>query len=138
MNKRLTSTRLILAIISTGLEEAAIWAVWRWALPGTGVDLPLFLLIIMMIAWAVLSICLFIFTTRALKRQVQAGLPSMVGTGGKAASRLAPKGMVKIRGELWGAIAEGDTINTGEDILVIEQKGLKLIVRRIHKDEVKR
>ena len=130
MNKKLTRTRLVLAVISTGLEEAAFWAIWRWALPDFGIELPFALLITAMAAWAVFSTWLFIFTTRTLKRQAQAGLPSMVGTRGKAAGTLNPEGQVKIRGELWGAISDEGKIDAGEEVVIVGQDGLKLSVRK--------
>jgi membrane-bound ClpP family serine protease len=130
MNKNLTRTRLILAIISTSLEEVAIWSIWRWLLPEFGILLPVWLLVVIMVAWAVFGTWLFIFTTIALKKQATAGLPSMVGTVGKASGSLAPDGMVKIRGELWGAVSEEGNIADGEGIIVTGENGLKLLVRK--------
>jgi membrane-bound ClpP family serine protease len=138
MNDKLTVTRLVLAIISTSLEEIAIWAIWRWVLPDFRIELPLALLITVMIAWAAFSTWLFIFTTRTLKRQAQAGLPSMVGTRGKAASLLDPEGQVKIRGELWGAVSDEGKIDAGEDVAIVGQNGLKLSVRKIDGADAKR
>jgi membrane-bound serine protease (ClpP class) len=58
-------------------------------------------------------------------------LPSMVGTSGKAASTLAPEGMVRIKGELWVATsAEGD-VAVGEEVEVVGEDGLKLFVRKV-------
>ncbi|OGO07950.1 MAG: hypothetical protein A2Y92_02180 [Chloroflexi bacterium RBG_13_57_8] len=129
MNRNLTLARLALAVLSTTLEEAAIWVVWRWLLPEFDINIPISALIVIMIGWAAFSTWLFILTTRALKRQAAVGLPSMVGAVGKAASRLAPEGLVKIRGELWGAMAEGRNIEPGEEIVVEKERGLKLYVR---------
>jgi membrane-bound serine protease (ClpP class) len=130
MNNRLTRTRLILAVITTGLEIAAIWAIGRLALPDLGIELPLMLLIAVTIFWAAFSTWLFIFTTRTLKKQAQAGLPSMIGTKGKVIRPLNPDGLVKIRGELWGAAADNGEIEVGEDVIVVGQNGLKLSVRK--------
>lgn len=130
MNKNLTRTRLILAIISTSIEEVAIWAIWRWLLPEFGIILPAWVLVCIMAAWAVFGTWLFIFTTIALKKQATAGLPSMVGTVGKAAGNLDPEGMVKIRGELWKAVAEEGGIADGERIEVTGENGLQLLVRK--------
>jgi membrane protein implicated in regulation of membrane protease activity len=132
-DKRLTHARLILAIISTGAEEVAIWAVWRWVLPDLDIYLHPAVLIAIMVAWAGFCAWFFIFTTKTLKKQAQVGLPSMVGMKGKAAGPLCPEGMVKIKGELWGAAAEKDAINPGEDVEVVGQAGLKLTVRRVRK-----
>ena len=130
MNKKLTLVRLIMAIISMALEELAFWVVWRWLLPEFGIKLSFSVLIGVMAAWAVFGTWLFIFTTQVLKKQAMVGIPSMVGAKGRAVDRLAPKGMVKIRGELWGATSiEGD-IDAGENIVVVSEDGLKLLVRK--------
>lgn len=130
MNKNLTRTRLILAVISTSIEEVGIWAIWRWLLPEFDIILPVWLLVVIMVAWAVFGTWLFIFTTWALKKKAPPGLPSMVGTVGKATGALAPEGMVKIRGELWGAISEEGNISDGESIVVTGENRLKLVVRK--------
>ena len=105
----MTTARLILAIVSTSLEEVAIVAIWRWLLPEFGIYLPFSVLIGVMVAWAVFAVALFVFTTRTLKKQTVVGLPTMIGSRGKVASSLAPEGLVRIRGELWGATsAEGN------------------------------
>lgn len=136
---KLTRARLILAIISTSLEEVAIYVIWRWLLPEFGIELPVQVLIGVMAAWAAFGIWLFVFTTRTLRKQVPVGLPSMVGTRGRIASRLAPEGMVRIKGELWGATsAEEGNIDAGEDVVVVSEDGLKLFVRRVGDSKAKR
>jgi len=128
--RTLTTARLILAIISTSVEEVAIVAIWRWLLPEFDIYLPFSVLVGVMIAWAAFSVTLFVFTTRTLKKQTVVGLPTMVGSKGKAASALAPEGMVRIKGELWGATCEVGNINAGEAVEVVGEDGLKLVVRR--------
>jgi membrane-bound ClpP family serine protease len=131
MHSRLTTARLVLAIVSTSLEEVAIWVIWRWLLPEFGIKLPVAALIGMMVAWAALGTWLFIFTTRALQKQASVGLPSMVGARGRVVSRLAPEGLVRIRGELWAAASNAGDIEVGADIMVVSEQGLKLSVRKI-------
>jgi membrane-bound ClpP family serine protease len=131
MNKRFTLTRLVLAVISMALEQVAIWAVWQWLLPYFNINLHIGVLIGVMAGWGIIGTCIFIFTTSVLKKQKVIGQTSMVGTTGKAAGKLSPEGMVKIRGELWGAIAEEGEIIAGEGIVVTGEKGLKLLVRKI-------
>ena len=131
MDSRLTTTRLVLAVVSTSLEEVAIWVIWRWLLPEFGVNLPVAVLITVMAVWAALGTWLFVFTTRALQKQAAVGLPSMVGAVGKVASQMAPEGLVRIRGELWGATSDEGSIEAGEDVVVVSEHGLKLFVRKI-------
>ena len=59
------------------------------------------------------------------------GLQTMVGTKGKVASPLTPEGLVRIKGELWRAVSAEGNVNTGEQVEVVEEDGLKLIVRKI-------
>ena len=131
------TARLIIAIVSNILEEVAIVVIWRWLLPEFGIRLPLSALIGVMIAWAIFSVSLFVFTTRTLSRQILVGLPTMIGSKGKVASPLAPDGLVRIKSELWGAISPEGNIDKGEEIAVVGEDGLKLIVRRNKSDELK-
>jgi membrane-bound ClpP family serine protease len=138
MNKRLTRIRFVLAVLSTGLEEVAVWAIWIHVLPNYGIDLPAALLITVMVVWAAFCAWLFIFTTRTLNKQSQAGLSSMMGTSGEAVKDLDPEGQVKIRGELWTAVADEGKIQAGEKITVVRQNGLKLWVSKIDSGKTKR
>jgi len=130
MNKRLTSTRLVLAIISMALQQVSIWLIWRWVLPEFGLKWPVPALIGIMAGWAVIGTWIFIFTTSVLKKQTPAGVTSMVGTTGTTTTKLVPEGMVKIRGELWSARSTGGDILAGEDIVVTGEERLKLLVRK--------
>lgn len=130
MNKSFTITRLVLAIVSDILEEFAIYAVWRWLLPAFNINLHVGILIGVMVGWLVFSAWLFIFTTGVLKKKPHIGQTSMVGAEGTTAGSLNPKGMVKIRGELWGAVSEEGDILPDEAIIVTGEKGLKLLVRK--------
>lgn len=126
----MTTARLILAIITTSVEETAIVIIWRWLLPELGINLPFPVLIGVMVAWAVFSVSLFIFTTRVIKKQTVVGLPTMVGSKGKVASRIAPEGLVRIKNELWTAKAIEGNIDKGEEVDVVGEDGLKLMVRK--------
>jgi membrane-bound ClpP family serine protease len=130
MKKKLTSPRLLLAIISTVLEIAVIWAIWQWLLPELGVRVGVWVLIIVSVVWLLFSIFLYINGTAALKKKEFAGLSSMIGMPGQAVGMLAPVGMVKIKGELWNATSEEGSINPGEKITVTGEDRLKLVVRK--------
>jgi len=124
------SVRLIIAIVTTTLEEAAIAAVVLWLLPKVDFHLPLFVLIIFMLAWAGFAVFSYRMGSRALRRKPEGGLADMLGTRGKVVKRLDPEGMIRIKGELWKAKSAGRKIETGEEVTVVGQKGLKLIVER--------
>ncbi len=121
--------RLILAIVSTILEEVAIVVIVLWALPQVEIQIPLWGLIIIMVAWAAYSIFTFRLGTRALIREQVVGFPNMIGTRGEVVSPLTPEGLIRIRGELWIARTDGDVIKPGGKVIVIDQKRLKLVVQ---------
>ena len=122
------TARLIFAIFSTLLEEAALVVIVLWGLPELGIHIPLAGLIALMAAWGAFSVITYRIGSRALRKKAVAGLPSMVGTKGKVVSPLAPKGMVRIKGELWEAMSSGVDMDVGEEVVVVGQYGLRLIV----------
>ena len=129
MNKKM-SGRLIIAIVSTVLEEAALAVGVLWGLPKLGIHIPLWVLIIVMLAWGAYTIITYRMGSRALRRKPVHGLTAMLGSEGKVVSPLAPKGMVRIKGELWVAKSASGRMDTGEEVTVVRQDGLKLIVRK--------
>jgi len=131
------TTRLILAVISTVLEEAALAAIVLVGLPRIGIKLPLVVLITLMVAWGVFSVFTYWIGSRALRKKPVVGLPAMVGGKGKVASPLTPEGFVRIKGELWEAKSAGGEIDTGEEVTVVGQDGLKLVVRKITPRDLK-
>jgi len=119
-----------LAILGTLLEEAALAAVVLWGLPLLGIHLPLAGLIALMAVLLAFAVITYRLGSRALGRKPVVGLSDMVGSQGKAVSRLDPEGLVRIKGELWESKSDGRRINAGEEVTVVGQEGLKLIVRR--------
>jgi len=122
------TARLIYAIVSILLEEAAIVAVVLVGLPQLGIEVPVGALIAVMVAFAVFSVLLYRAGSQALRRKPVA-LSVMVGSKGKVVSPLAPIGFIKIKDELWEAESVGSKISIGKEVMVVEQDGLKLTVR---------
>jgi len=122
------TARLIYAIVSILLEEAAIVAVVLVGLPQLGIEVPVGVLIAVMVAFAVFSVLLYRAGSQALRRKPVA-LSVMVGSKGKVVSPLAPIGFIKIKDELWEAESVGSKISIGKEVMVVEQDGLKLTVR---------
>ena len=123
------SGRLVLAIISTLLEETALAVIVLLGLPHLGIRIPLAGLIALMVVWGAFSVTTYRMGSRALRKKPVVGLPDMVGSKGKVASPLTPEGLVRIKGELWVATSARKRINTGEEVTVVGQDGLKLVVR---------
>ena len=122
--------RLILAIVSSLLEEVALVVVVLWGLPQIDVHIPLAGLVAMMVALGAYDIFSYRMGSKALRQRPVMGLPAMVGSRGKVAIPLSPEGMVKVKGELWKATSEGGVLDIGDEITVVGQDGLRLIVRK--------
>ena len=131
------TARLILAIVSTFLEEVALVVIWRWGLPHFDIYIPMSVLIGVMVAWGIYAITTFQIVSWTLRRKGVAGLPTMVGCRGRVVSPLAPEGMVSIKSELWGAKSDEGNIGKGEEVMVVGQDGLKLIVCKSGKRKLK-
>jgi len=122
--------RLAIGIIRLGLELLALYAIWRWILPDLDIELPLFLIILAMVAWSSFSVVRFVLATRALRRPETPGLPSPIGGVGRVLTPLTPQGTVKIKGETWSAIlVEGERAEVGEEVTVMDMDGLCLHVQ---------
>lgn len=126
------TARLILAIVSLILEEAAIAVIVLMGLPRLGINLPLPALIAVMVLWLVYAVVTYRIGSSALRRKPLVSLPDMLGGRGKVVRQLAPEGLVRIKGELWVAKSAGKQIDVGKEIIVVEQDGLKLVVRENH------
>ncbi len=122
--------RLIWAIISNLFEEAALAVIVLLGLPKLGIRIPLPGLIALMAAWAAFSVFIYRLGSRALMRKPVVSLPDMVSSRGKVVSPLDSEGLVRIKGELWVAKSASGRMDTGEEVTVVGQEGLKLVVRK--------
>ena len=123
------SGRLILAVVSTILEEAALAVIVLVGLPELGINLHLAVLIVLMLAWAVIAVLNYRAGSRALQRQPVVGLGTMVGSRGRVVKQLQPEGLIKVGGELWQAKSVGPDIDSGNEVIVVGQDRKILIVR---------
>jgi len=132
------NARLIVAIISTLLEETAMAVIVLFGLPQLGIETSLAGLIALMVAWLAVSVIIYRIGSRALRRKPLEKLPDMVGSQGKVVSPLAPEGLVMIKGELWIAKSASGKMNLGDKVAVVEQNGLRLVVRKDRSGDLKR
>ena len=123
------NARLVTAILTNLLYEAIIVAVLKWGLPRLGIDLPLYGIILICVAFLMYAVVMFVVGSRTLAKRPMPGFTTMVCLEGQVVSRLAPEGTVKIEGELWNARAESGTIDVGADVVVVRQYGLRVVVR---------
>jgi len=67
---------------------------------------------------------------RAFRQPLTTGPQWLVGETGVALTSLSPEGQVRVRGEIWRSIAEGEAIPEGERVKVVRVDNLTLRVRR--------
>ncbi len=122
--------RLVIAVVTTVLEEVIIVAIVLWGLPELGIHIPLGGLIAITVIWAANAVIFYQIGSRALRRRPVSGLGNVVGDKGKVISTLAPDGVVRIGSELWEGKSASGQVDVGEEVTVLEQDGLKLIVAK--------
>ena len=118
----------IFSIVTALVGEAAIAAIILWLLPRWGVNIPMWGLIVLMLAFGVYQGVTYRIGKRALDRKPVVSPQAMVGCCGRAATPLAPDGYVQVAGELWRALSIGPSIGEGEEIIIVEVKRLTLFV----------
>jgi len=84
---------------------------------------------------AIFFITIATIAFRAYIRKPASGSEGMIGLVGAVVSRIAPNGKVFIHGEYWNAYGE-EVIEEGEEVEVIEIKGLKIKVKKIIKKNI--
>jgi membrane-bound serine protease (ClpP class) len=87
----------------------------------------------------VLAVAFIIFIIYAIVKgqrlKLSAGVEDMIGKEAVVQTTLNPKGTVLAEGELWTAIAEGSTIEPGEEVTITKVEGLKLWVTKKSKEK---
>jgi len=122
----------VLAITTSLLEQAALVTVVLWLLPRAAINIPLWGLILMMIALGVYN-----YTNYRLGRKALVKKPVIspdIGSRGRTTTPVSPKGYVRVNGELWQA-SSSSTIDVGEEIIIVGREGMTLLVSPIEKDD---
>ena len=119
------------SITTSILEEAALVAVVLWLLPGFGINIPLWGLILLMIALGAYSYVTSRLEKKALDKKPMI-LPD-IGSRGKVTTPLTPKGYVRIGSERWKASSINSTIDTGGEVIVVGIEGMTLLVAPLNK-----
>ena len=88
-------------------------------------------LIVVIIVCVILVAALVIYAIiKGQRRKLTAGVEDMIGKIAVAQTNINPKGTVLAEGELWTAVATGDKIEPGEEVVITKVQGLKLWVTK--------
>ena len=121
----------VLTITTALLEQAALVAVVLWLLPRVAINIPLWGLILMMIALGVYN-----YTTYRLGKKALVRKPIIspdIGSRGRTTTPISPTGYVRVNGELWQA-SSSSTIDIGKEITVVGIEGMTLLISPIEED----
>ena len=116
------------AIVGWMLEEAILVAAVLWLLPQFDVNLPLWVLGILMAALAIYSYIMYRVGRSTFLIRPKVAAETVIGNGGKVTKRLAPEGYVKVQGVLWKATCVESELEVGDEVVVVGIEGLRLIV----------
>ena len=119
----------IYSIITTLLQEAALAGVVLWILPQFDISIPLWILIIVMVAFGIWGYISYRMCKKTLDKEIVTSSTAMIGKKGRATTSLNPEGIIRIHGQLWKARADS-TMDEDEEVVIMGIKGLTLFVTR--------
>lgn len=109
---------LILGVMMVGVYKEP------W-IGGVSSDLVKGVAIALLIAFAVF----FLLIRRTVRKPPVVGKGELIGQVGVAVTGIAPRGLIKLRGELWTATSK-EYIKEGERVVVRDVKGIMLVVQK--------
>jgi membrane protein implicated in regulation of membrane protease activity len=112
-------------LATTLVEEAALAAVVLWLLPRIGVNIPIWGLVVMMVALASYASVNYRLNTKALARK-PLNWPE-AGSRGRTTTPVSSRGYVRVDGELWQASSDS-AIEADEEVAIVGRKGMTLLI----------
>ena len=87
-------------------------------------------------AWMLKDLLLYPWLRSAYEISTRTGSKTLIGYKGVAESLLAPDGLIRVRGELWRAVAipRDVVIQTGIAVEIIDANGMTVFVRPLSDD----
>ncbi len=117
------------SISRTIFEEAALAAVVLWLLPWFGINIPVWLLIVFMVAWAVYSCFISSLVEKVTDKAAAVGGGALIGIKCTTTTPLHPDGYVRVGNELWLAHSMSGDIDVEAEVVVVSIKRLTLLVK---------
>jgi membrane protein implicated in regulation of membrane protease activity len=118
----------LFCLVTTIIEEAVLVAVLLWLLPHFGINIPIWLFVVLVLAWAGWSYLTYRLGKSAISKTPAVGPEAMVGTICQTTTSLCPVGYVQAGTELWRAYSIAGDIDAGVEVVIVGIKGLTLFV----------
>ncbi len=119
----------IYSLVRTLFDEAALAALVLWLLPGVGINFPVWLLIVFMVAWAVYSYFTSRLVGKLIGRAAAVGPEALIGIKCITTTPLSPEGYVRVGTELWRACSMAEGIEIGTEVIIVGINRLTLLVK---------
>jgi membrane-bound ClpP family serine protease len=116
------------SLVTTLAEEALLVIVLLAVLPRFGIVIPVWLVVVLPLAWAAWSYFAYRLGKKVIGRTSVAGTEALVGTRCKTSTPLSPVGYVRAGSELWRARSISGDIDAEVEVIISEVKGLTLFV----------
>ena len=111
------------------VEEVILVVTLSWFLPRVGINIPLWLIIVLMEAWAAYSYLTSRLAAKVIGREVTVGAETLIGVKCTTTTPLLPDGYVRVGNELWQARSMAGDIETGAEVIIVNINRLTLIVK---------
>jgi membrane-bound ClpP family serine protease len=112
-------------------EEAVLATLFFWILPQFNTLLPFWLIIVIMLLYAIYFFVTSLLIAKMEKRPSVVGLESFINSRCQTITELIPEGYVKVGVELWRGRSTSGNISSGNEVIIEEVKGLVLIVKNV-------
>ena len=122
----------VYSLIGTIVEQGAIFIIIRWWLPQIGIEVPWWGLALVMGAFLVYSIYTYSKGRAAMRQTPLVAPETVIGSRGRVATSLDPRGYVRVKGELWKAQSEY-RLEPDDEIVVVGVRGIQLVVAPVKK-----
>jgi membrane-bound ClpP family serine protease len=121
-------TFAIFNLVTTSAEEVVLVVVLMVILPRLGVNIPIQLVVLSIVVWATWSYITYRLGARTIDKMPVVGAEALIGIRCRTITPLSPNGYVKVASELWQAYSMDREINSEVEVVIVELKGLTLIV----------
>ncbi len=129
-------------MVRVGPRRSPFWRYTAFQIPGwilataggwwlyTSLRVPMWVAGGVLVAWVIKDMVLYPLLRSAYEVDDTRPIERLVGRPGTTAERLAPRGYVRVRGELWRAEAEGvSAVEADTAVEVVDTEGMMLKVR---------
>jgi membrane protein implicated in regulation of membrane protease activity len=112
------------------ITAAVLGSLWHWQF------IPKWLAVVGFLGWLLKDLLLYPFLRLAYETDIKTGSAALVGARGIAEQDLAPHGYIRVRGELWRAVASPPdrVVSAGTEVEIVDADRMRLSVRAIASD----